>query len=276
MKYFVSKKVNPWVTEILDITGVRCFLVEGTERAAIIDTGVGAGNFREYVKSLTTLPFDVILTHGHVDHAGGAGGFEKVYLSEYDWTLEKIHCTKEMKVNYVKFAAPFFEEKLKEGGVFLEGNPEFLCLKDGMEFHLGGITLQMIRVPGHTEGMMCVLFKELRTLLLGDACNDRTFLFEQEACSIVQYQESLRKLQKNDEKYDKVWFSHGPLEQEKGVVEESLSLTEEILKREDEQIPFEFMGQTAYMAKSVGEDGIHRVDGKHGNIIYSLGKINKN
>lgn len=273
MQLFESRKVNQWVTEILDITGVRSFLVEGKDKAVVIDTGVGAGNIREHVDSLTILPYEVILTHGHVDHAGGAGGFEKVYLSEYDWVLEKIHCSKEMKEGYLTFSAPAYGKQIKEKGLIQNSQTEFIRLKDNQEFALGGITLKMIRVPGHTEGMMCILFKELRTLLLGDACNDRTFLFDQEACSVSQYQESLRYLQSFDEEYDKVWFSHGPLEQEKGIVEECLKLTEEILKREDDKVPFEFMGQIAYMSKEVREDGIHRADGKRGNIIYSLGKL---
>lgn len=276
MQLFESRKVNQWVTEIIDVTGVRCFLVEGQDRAALIDAGVGIGNIRECVESLTMLPYIVIITHGHVDHAGGAGVFEHVYLSERDLALEKVHCAKEMRESYAEFSAPTFMKQIKEEGLIQVSQTEFFSLKDEREIGLGGITLKMIHVPGHTEGMMCVLLKEIRTLLLGDACNDRTFLFDQEACSVAQYQESLRSLQGFDAEYDKVWFSHGPLEQEKGIVDECLKLTEEILRREDDQVPFEFMGQTAYMAKAVGEDGIHRVDGKHGNIIYSLDKLTKN
>ena len=273
MKLFNSQKINPWVTEIMDITGVRSFLVEGTDRAVLIDTGVGAGNIREYVESLTKLTYDVILTHGHVDHAGGAGCFEKVYLAEEDWSLEKVHCTREMKEGYLEFAAPDFYEEIKTENYISIGKTQFISLENEQEFSLGGITLKTINVPGHTAGMMCILLQELKILLVGDACNDRTFLFDREATSVSAYQKSLKSLQLFDSMYDTVWFSHGPLEQKKGIVEVCIGLTEEILQRIDDKVPFEFMGQTAYMAKSVTEDGVTRADGGRGNIIYSLTKL---
>ena len=50
------------------------YLVEGTQKAALVDTGSGAGSLRQYVETLTERPVIVLLTHGHVDHAmGGAG-----------------------------------------------------------------------------------------------------------------------------------------------------------------------------------------------------------
>ena len=49
------------------------YLVEGTEKAALIDTGYGVGNLKGYIKTLTEKPLIVLITHGHLDHVAGAG-----------------------------------------------------------------------------------------------------------------------------------------------------------------------------------------------------------
>ena len=60
------------------------YLVEGRDQAALIDTGSGLGFLKAYVEKLTDKPILVLLTHGHVDHAMGAGEFETVYMNRAD------------------------------------------------------------------------------------------------------------------------------------------------------------------------------------------------
>lgn len=85
MEFFTAEKISPSTTKITDITGVAVFLVEGSKKAVLIDTATGAGDLKAYVESLTSKPIEVILTHGHCDHAGGAAGFETVWLHKNDW-----------------------------------------------------------------------------------------------------------------------------------------------------------------------------------------------
>ena len=47
---------------------VNAFLVEGEERAALIDTGTGVGNLYGVVRELTEKPLVILITHGHFDH----------------------------------------------------------------------------------------------------------------------------------------------------------------------------------------------------------------
>lgn len=82
--YFEKEKLDPHLTAIADPSGVRCFLVEGSERALLIDTCSGVGNLAEYVATLTDKPLTVWVTHGHVDHVGGAGWFDTVHLNAAD------------------------------------------------------------------------------------------------------------------------------------------------------------------------------------------------
>lgn len=55
------------------------YLIIGTERALLIDTGIGIGNIRSVVETMTHLPYDVVNTHHHYDHVGGNGRFSMVY-----------------------------------------------------------------------------------------------------------------------------------------------------------------------------------------------------
>ena len=57
------------------------YLLEGDEKALLIDTGYGAENLREYVEKLTSKPILVVNTHYHPDHAAGNGEFEAVYMN---------------------------------------------------------------------------------------------------------------------------------------------------------------------------------------------------
>ena len=55
-----------------------------------------------------------------------------------------------------------------------------------------------------------MLIKEERALLLGDACNGFTFLFQDYSLPIETYEENLKKLKPQVEgKYDIVLSSHG-------------------------------------------------------------------
>jgi glyoxylase-like metal-dependent hydrolase (beta-lactamase superfamily II) len=46
------------------------YLVTGTRRAMLVDTGMGLGDLAGMVRGLTDLPLTVVNTHGHPDHAG--------------------------------------------------------------------------------------------------------------------------------------------------------------------------------------------------------------
>ena len=72
---FRTEKVTDRITRIFAHSGELMYLVEGEEKAALLDTGSGIGFFRPLVESLTDKPLIVLITHGHVDHAMGASEF---------------------------------------------------------------------------------------------------------------------------------------------------------------------------------------------------------
>jgi hypothetical protein len=155
----------------------------------------------------------------------------------------------------------------------------FKDLKDGDAFDLGGVSLEMYACPGHTLGTLTILIPEERLLLLGDACNPRTFLFGGYSTGVTTYRKSLVALKAaTDGKYDNVLLSHGhrPGEQApdfSGMVESAIRVCGDILSGNVDDEPFSFMGRSdGVVAKATGGQ-VWRVDGGLANIVYDKSRI---
>lgn len=156
------------------------FLIVGSERALVLDTGSGFCDFKEIVEGLTDKPYIVALTHGHVDHAGGAGQFDQIYLHPADWEMAKS-ITPEERLSYgeaVRGAAgdpdtfAYGRETLRVWDTF----PELLPIQDGQVFDLGNRKLTVVHTPGHTPGSCCFIDDKSRILFSGDAENRNLLL----------------------------------------------------------------------------------------------------
>ncbi len=270
MDYYLLEKVASSITKITDITGVYAYLIEGNNKAALIDTCCGIGDISLIVKGISNLPVTVICTHGHVDHAGGTFGFDDVYLSRSDLGLVQEHTTVDFRKCYVdSFVTP---DSYALTDFVPQRKADYQQLENRSLFDLGGITLEAVSVQGHTQGMTCVLIKELRTLIIGDACNSRTFLFFPEASSVEQYKQNLLALKNEDKKFDTVWFSHGNYSGDKTVIDEAIALCGEIMAGSSDNIEFEFMGEVAYLAKKTDQN-YSRLDGKTANIVFNPKRV---
>lgn len=265
---FTCETLRENVTSIVDPTGVRAFLITGTKCAALVDTCCGVGNLKEFVEGLTDLPLIVLCTHGHVDHASGTYGFDKVYLNEQDWELVKEHTTYEKRSGFIDPDGTRFQ---KEDYVPQRmGGYRNVC--HGDIFDLGDTTIESIAVKGHTQGMTCFLLKEHKALILGDACNPFTFMFLDESSDLRTLMKSLNDLWARREEFDTVWISHGDAQVPRTVITDVLEVCDEILERKDDAIPFESLGRHGFIAKRQNSQG-QRADGKVGNVVYGIKKL---
>lgn len=253
MEYYKVTKLTEHISQITDVTGASAFLVTGRERAALLDTCCGYHSLKDVVKELTDLPLDVILTHGHCDHGGGAAEFDRVWLNEEDWKEYEEQGTVEMRASYVALTLENFDRN-----EFLPPRTEgFLPLKDGQLFSLGDITLEAVAVPGHTRGMTCILIREEKILLLGDACNTRTFLFTGSGM-VSQFRHQLENLLETCQgRYLRTLYSHGPAFYD-DMIRPNMELCDEILAGTDAAIPFSFMWETELFRAA----DVEEVDGR--------------
>lgn len=83
MSYTVIR-IGVRMYRIVDPLGVAMYLVCGSRRAALLDTGCGVPGLAAVVRQITNLPVTVLLSHGHVDHAMGAGEFGSAHMNLMD------------------------------------------------------------------------------------------------------------------------------------------------------------------------------------------------
>jgi glyoxylase-like metal-dependent hydrolase (beta-lactamase superfamily II) len=264
---FKTEKVSERITRIFAFSSELMYLVEGDERAALLDSGSGIGFVRPLVEQLTQKPVIVLLTHGHIDHAMGASEFppENVYINKEDaYIYNGEHGTYEFRKAGLFLMEEGADEVVPEEDFTpLVPIDAYNDLKEGDRFDLGGISIEMYACPGHTKGSLVMLIPEERTVLLGDSCNGFTFIFEDYSLPVAEYQKSLIRLQKLLEgKYDTVLASHGDGKSDPGIIGENIALCSKILDQTADKEPMEFRGHHGLIANTKAEPG-------HGNIVYN-------
>ena len=275
MLKFKTEKVTNRVTRIYAFAGELMYLVEGDEKAALLDTGSGFGSLKACVSELTDKPVIVLITHGHIDHAMGAIEFDEVYMSHKDEYIYREHADENLRFGGLDLEEMAKGTEFEKETDLIKSAPFelFRDLKDGDRFDLGGVHIAVYECAGHTKGTVVMLLEEERSLLTGDACNYHTFMFDTYSTSITQYEESLKELlEKVRGKYDTVYISHGDGKAHKELLKDVIDVCEDIKNGNTDDVPFTFMDKTAFFAKEQDESGI-RKDGKRGNIIYSKDRI---
>ena len=269
---FKAEKLTDYITRIMMPGNVYGFIVTGKEKAAVIDTGFGLGDYRSFVEeTLAGMPYDVILTHGHLDHAGGSSQFDEVYMNLKDLQVAKEHTQKTLRLDFLKSDYSDITEQ-----DLAEPKPVgYLPLEYGQRFDLGGEVLQVVCLGGHTPGSVGILFEKQRILLAGDACCSFTLLLGgDESLSISEYRDNLKKLIRDfGSSFDTMLYSHphnygGPV-----VISEMIELCDDILSGKDDRIfrPGLF-GRESYVARKTGEDD-RRLDGRIANLQYCRDSI---
>ena len=75
----------------------HCYLLCGTDRALLIDTGLGICDISREVEKLTSLPVTAAATHVHWDHLGGHQYYPDFFAheAELDWLNGKFPLSRE-------------------------------------------------------------------------------------------------------------------------------------------------------------------------------------
>ncbi len=151
---------------------VHSYLFVGTERAILVDSGLGVGNIRTIVEELTKLPVDVITSHAHWDHTGGHHLFDRfsAHILERDWIESSWQrYTKDISNWLVK--EPFSQEPPPQFEIkkYMPFHAKVDRLhRDGDVLDLGGRKLEIIHTPGHSPGHVCIHEEERGYLATAD------------------------------------------------------------------------------------------------------------
>jgi glyoxylase-like metal-dependent hydrolase (beta-lactamase superfamily II) len=165
----------------IENNGVRMFLLLGTKKALLIDSGMTAEKIKDTVKSITSLPVELFNTHADPDHISGNIEFDKFYMH------------------------PAEEENYRNHGG--KGTIIPVCEDDVID--LGERPLRVIDLCGHTPGSVSLMDEKARVLISGDPIQYGTIFMFGKMRNMNRYIESLKKLERHRHRFDEIWPSHG-------------------------------------------------------------------
>ena len=254
---------------------VYAYLIMGSSRALLVDTGYGYGDLKSFVGTLTDLPYDVVLTHGHLDHAPGAGQFRSVYMNLKDRDIYSLHADPEVRLSGMQ--SPYSQSEPADPSL-LQTAPSadfFLSLETHPVFDLGGLHVQAVPLPGHTPGGTVLLLREPRILIAGDMLCSMTLLSLPFALSVEEYLESLQSFHDGfSGTFDQVLYSHPHNKGGKEILGDMIRLCEEILAGKDDHLESAMGPGSGRLGKRMGRDLLPE-DGSSANLIYLADHIRK-
>ena len=216
----VQFEKGTWEIDEFDCASI--FLLEGTEKALLIDCGMGIGDLRGAVEMITDKPLTVVISHGHIDHTGNGRQFDELWIHPKDqakpipqdtarrrFDVERIARRQKSSIGgfYTLFPLyPFdLNEDLRDAEAY--GNtPVIRDLYDGQEFDLGGGRIvTAYECPGHSPGEMVFLDSQTRCLFCGDALNYNLGLGAIPVETTLRY---MKRLQDMSDRYDRIFNGH--------------------------------------------------------------------
>ncbi|CAH1785991.1 unnamed protein product [Owenia fusiformis] len=150
------------------------YIIQGSDKIVLVDTGVGTGDYKSYLRTLpqfTNLPFLVINTHNHFDHVGSNHRFSSkdgsasdciaICMSDHNTEYTLGYLSKDtslalaVKSNLKEFTVTKW---LKDGDVIYLDDTN----KDNVN------ALHVIHVPGHTPDSLALNYPKDNRVFVGD------------------------------------------------------------------------------------------------------------
>jgi hydroxyacylglutathione hydrolase len=223
---------------------VYSYLVCGSDRAILVDTGFGLTDLKHITDELTPLPVSVVNTHGHLDHISCNHQYETVFLHPADEAIFREHSQSEYR--HMLLSGTLAAAKLPGWLLRLPGLKGMVDryatlpersnrqpLADGMRIDLGGRTLEVIATPGHTPGSICLLDIERRFIYTGDTCCAKgVLLMLDHSCPVETFRDSILRLKAESGRFDKNWPAHHELPLDHSWMDDYLGCIERILSGE--------------------------------------------
>jgi len=140
----------------------NCYLLRSGEEAReslVVDPGLGAEELIAFLAERQIAPVAVVLTHGHIDHIAGIGALRENYPD----IKVLIH---ELDAEALSNPAANLSGMMGRG--FTTG-PADILLKDGDWIEQAGLRLQVLHVPGHSPGGICLYSSDEGVVFTDDA-----------------------------------------------------------------------------------------------------------
>jgi glyoxylase-like metal-dependent hydrolase (beta-lactamase superfamily II)/ketosteroid isomerase-like protein len=219
--WFRITEIEPGVHLVAEPGHVNSWLVHGSQRCVLIDTGLGLADIAAAVEPVASAPVTVVNSHVHFDHVGGNELFERVEMHELgpEW-IEHGSRPEELRA-YERLApelGPSWERLLEadRDGWFLIGPDEMLrpwpgeriaelgwtidppepthLLSDGDSVDVGDRTLRVIHTPGHAPEHICLIDERAGILFAQDQVYYGPHLVYEQGTDVAAFARSQRRL----------------------------------------------------------------------------------
>lgn len=181
------------------------YLVEGTDKAVLIDAGTRIKDLDKIVASITGKPIILVATHVHPDHTGSSiDCFPEIYINPGDTVL-------------IPQFMPDYKGKVK-------------YLNDGEVFDLGGRKLEVVFTPAHTPGSTTFIDKDAGYGFSGDSFGSGNLLLSLNFSTLIATCEKMSAImQKYGIKYLYPGHYYGNNLETKRRVDDMITLSKDVL-----------------------------------------------
>jgi glyoxylase-like metal-dependent hydrolase (beta-lactamase superfamily II) len=173
------------------------YLILGSERALLFDTGMGIAPISAVVAELTELPVTVLNSHTHMDHVGGNAEFESIVAMDTDYTRtrslglpnERVRS----EVEGAALCAPL------PAGVTVDSyvsRPFTIteAARDGHALDLGDRKFEVLHIPGHTPDAIALHEAASGYLWTGDSFYEGPIWLFAEETDLDVYRSSVSRM----------------------------------------------------------------------------------
>src|SRR5438552_5005474 len=232
--WFAVRELGPGLHLVAEPVHVNCFLVQGQQRAVLIDSGLGIGNIRRVAESLTDRELLVVNTHYHFDHVGGNHLFPEVAIHERG----VAPLGQEVPAEVMRLYLRYLEEMLERFALYRELDERFFhflteettprqlppdfdpagwrivpsvptrVLREGDVLDLGGRRLRVLHTPGHTPDCICLLDEANGLLFGGDTISSGPIYAHLEDSDLQDFARSTARLAELADGVRRVYVQH--------------------------------------------------------------------
>ena len=198
--WYTVYRVEPGVFAIVEPRQFQeaiSYLIVGTTRALLFDTGIGLVPLRPTVERLTTLPVTVLNSHTHFDHVGANAEFSEILAMDTPFTRAneqgRPHADLAGEVDATSFCGappPGADTAAFRARPFAVTRR----IADGDSIALGDRTLVVRAAPGHTPDALVLHDPAHGLLWTGDSYYDSTLWLFSPGTDLAAYERSIERM----------------------------------------------------------------------------------
>ena len=135
-------------------TYTNIYLIFGSEKALLIDTGSGLFPIKPVIDNLIeNRELMVLNTHSHFDHRGANDEFETIYIHENEVRIASMP----FDISILRDSPKMIVQRYSTIGFEYQPSDKVEQLNEGDRFDLGDISVEVIYTPGHSIGSVSLL-----------------------------------------------------------------------------------------------------------------------